>query len=73
MEDNGIRLRNIYGKLRMFSPATDINIEGCKQLWKIFGVPSKPQLKKYAWGSFQDGTKFPSTPLQPFASLGYSQ
>ncbi len=25
------------------------------------------------WGSLQEGTKFPSTPLQPFASLGYSQ
>ena len=25
------------------------------------------------WGSFQEGTKFLSTPLQPFASLGCSQ
>ena len=24
-------------------------------------------------GSLQEGTKFPSTPLQPFASLGCSQ
>ncbi len=29
--------------------------------------------KEFERGSFQEGTKFPSTPLQPFASLGYSQ
>lgn len=26
-----------------------------------------------SWGSLQEGTKFPGTPLQPFARLGCSQ
>jgi uncharacterized protein YbcV (DUF1398 family) len=37
------------------------------------GESTFPEFLQAVWGSFQEGTKFPRTPLQPFANLGCSQ